>query len=85
MVSDRKGSVTSEEPTSSSDPGDSSLEGPAMVPNLAGDAVQLSSDCILQWGDTTSLSLKLYTYKLVMLMSLVRPSRSADLASLCIR
>ena len=39
---------------------------------------------MLQWGDTTSLSLKLLTYKLVMLMSLARPSRSADLASLCI-
>ena len=38
---DRQGSVTSEEPTSSSDPGGSSLEGPTMVPNLAGDAVQL--------------------------------------------
>ena len=46
--------------------------------------VQVVLDCILQWGDTTSLSLKLLTYKLVMLMSLVRPSRSADLASLCI-
>ena len=41
-------------------------------------------DCMLQWGDTTSLSLKLLTYKLVMLMSLARPSRSTDLASLCI-
>ena len=39
---------------------------------------------MLQWGDTTSLSLNLLTYKLVMLMSLARPSRSADLASLCI-
>ena len=39
---------------------------------------------MLQWGDATSLSLKLLTYKLVMLMSLARPSRSADLASLCI-
>ena len=46
--------------------------------------VQVVLDCILQWGDTTSLSFKLLTYKLVMLMSLVRPSRSADLASLCI-
>ena len=43
MVSDRQGSVTSEEPTSLSDPGGSSLEGPTMVPSLAGDAVQLSS------------------------------------------
>ena len=42
MVSDRQGSVTSEEPTSSSDPGGFSLEGPTMVPSLAGDAVQLS-------------------------------------------
>ena len=42
MVSDRQGSVTSEEPTRSSDPGGFSLEGPTMVPNLAGDAVQLS-------------------------------------------
>ena len=39
---------------------------------------------MLQWGHTTSLSLKLLTYKLVMLMSLARPSHSADLASLCI-
>ena len=46
--------------------------------------VQVVLECILQWGDTTSLSLKLLTYKLVMLMSLVRPSRFADLASLCI-
>ena len=43
MVSDRQGSVTSEEPTSLSDPAGSSLEGPTMVPSLAGDAVQLSS------------------------------------------
>ena len=46
--------------------------------------VQVVLDCMLQWGDTTALSLKLLTYKLVMLMSLARPSRSADLASLCI-
>ena len=39
---------------------------------------------MLQWGDTTSLSLKLFAYKLVMLMSLARPSCSADLASFCI-
>ena len=32
-------------------------------------------------GDTDSLSLKLLTFKLVMLISLVRPSDSADLAS----
>ena len=43
--------------------------------------VQVVLDCILQWGDTGSLSLKLLTFKLVMLMSLARPSRSADLAS----
>ena len=47
--------------------------------------VQLVLDCILQWGDTSSLSLKLLTFKLVMLMSLARPSRSADLASLCVK
>ena len=46
--------------------------------------VQVVLDCMLQWGDTTSLSLKLLTYKLVMLMSLARPSCSADLASLCL-
>ena len=33
-------------------------------------------------GPSTSLSLKLLTFKLVMLMALTRPSRSADLASL---
>ena len=33
-------------------------------------------------GPTTSLSLKLLTFKLVMLLALTRPSRSADLASL---
>ena len=43
MVPDRQGSVTNEEPTSSSDPGGSSLEGPTMVSNLAGDVVQLSA------------------------------------------
>ena len=32
--------------------------------------VQVVLDCILQRGDTTSLSLKLLTYKLVMLMYL---------------
>ena len=46
--------------------------------------MQVVLDSILQWGDTTSLSLKLLTYKLVMLMFLVRPSRYADLASLSI-
>ena len=34
--------------------------------------VQVVLDCRLQWGDITSLSLKLSTYKLVMVMSLVR-------------
>jgi len=33
---------------------------------------------------STSLSLKLLTFKLVMLLALTRPSRSADLASLCL-
>ena len=37
-----------------------------------------------QWGDTVSLPLKLLTFKLMMLMCLTRPSRSADLASLFI-
>ena len=46
--------------------------------------VQVVLDSILQWGDTTSLSLKLLTYKLVMLMALTRPSRSADLAALSV-
>ena len=46
--------------------------------------VQVVLRCMEQWGDTTSLSLKLLTFKLVMLMCLARPSRSADLASLCI-
>ena len=40
MVPDRQ--HTSEEPTSSSDPGGSSLEGPTMVSSPAGDVVQLS-------------------------------------------
>ena len=44
--------------------------------------VQVVLDCMLQWGDTSTLSLKLLTFKLVMLMSLARPSRSADLVSL---
>jgi len=46
--------------------------------------VQVVLDCISQWGDTRSLSLKLLAYKLVMLMALTRPSRSADLVSLTI-
>ena len=37
---------------------------------------------ILLWDDTATLSLKLLTLKLVMLMSLARLSRSADLAAL---
>jgi len=41
-------------------------------------------DSILNWGDTASLSLKLLTYKLVMLLALATPSQSADLASLCV-
>jgi len=44
--------------------------------------VQVVLNSISGWGDTHSLSLKLLTYKLVMLMALARPSRSADLASL---
>jgi len=44
--------------------------------------VQVVLDHILLQGDTASLSLKLLTFKLVMLMSLARPSRSADLAAL---
>ena len=43
IVPDRQGSVTSEEPTSSSDPGGSGLEGPTMVSSPAGDVVQLSA------------------------------------------
>ena len=46
--------------------------------------VQVVLDCILRWGDTSLLSLKLLTYKLVMLMALTRPSRSADLTSLSV-
>jgi len=46
--------------------------------------VQVVLDQMLQWGDTKSLSVKLLSFKLVMLMSLARPSRSADLASLCV-
>ena len=41
--------------------------------------VQVVFDCILQWGDTTSLSLKLLTFKLVMLMFLARLSHLAGL------
>ena len=47
--------------------------------------VQVVLDCMLQWGDTISLPLKLLTYKLVMLMSLARPSHSADFTSLCLK
>ena len=44
--------------------------------------VQVILGHILLWGDTASVSLKLLTVKLVMVMSLARPSRSADLAAL---
>ena len=47
MVPDRQGSVTSEEPTSSSDPSGSGLEGPTMVSSPAGDVVQLSATASL--------------------------------------
>ena len=43
MVSDWQGSITSEEPTSSTHPCGSTLEGPTMVPSFTGDAVQLST------------------------------------------
>ena len=46
--------------------------------------VEVVLNCMQQWGDTVSLSLKLLTFKLVMLMCLARPSQSADLASLCV-
>ena len=46
--------------------------------------VEVVLNCMQQWGDTVSLSLKLLTFKLVKLMCLARPSRSADLASLCV-
>ena len=46
--------------------------------------VQVVVDGISKWGDTTSMSLKLLTYKLVMLMALTRPSRSADLTALSV-
>ena len=46
--------------------------------------VQVVLNCMQQWVDTTSLSLKLLSFKLVMLLCLARPSHSADLASLCI-
>ena len=46
--------------------------------------VQVVLNCMQQWVDTASLSLKLLSFKLVMLLCLARPSRSADLASLCI-
>ena len=35
-----------------------------------------------QWGETNSLSLQLLTLKVMILLSLTRPSRSADLVSL---
>ena len=44
--------------------------------------VQVVLDHILLWSDTASLSLKLLTFKLVMLMSLAALSHSADLAAL---
>ena len=44
--------------------------------------VQVVLDHILLWDDIASLSLKLLTLKLVMLMSLARPSCSADLVAL---
>ena len=46
--------------------------------------VQVVLNCMQQWVDTTSLSLKLLSFRLVMLLCLARPSRSEDLASLCI-
>ena len=44
--------------------------------------VQVVLQYIDQMGASSSLSLKLLTFKLVMLFSLTRPSRSADLAAL---
>ena len=44
--------------------------------------LQVVLHCMEQWGDTASLSLKLLTFKLAMLVCLARPSCSADLASL---
>ena len=61
------------------------LKGRPPLPRYAGFRnVQVVLNSILQWGDTTSLSLKL---QIVMLMSLARPSYPADsnFASLCIR
>jgi len=46
--------------------------------------VQVVLHCMGQWGDTSSLSLKLLTLKLVILMCLTRPSHSANLALLCV-
>ena len=46
--------------------------------------VEVVLNCMQQWGDTVSLSLKLLAFKLVMLMCLARPSQLADLASLCV-
>ena len=45
-------------------------------------AVQVVLQYLEGLGPSTSLSLKLLTYKLVMLLALTRPSHSADLASL---
>ena len=44
--------------------------------------VQVVLQCIEGLGPSCSLSLKLLTFKLAMLMALTRPSRSADLAAL---
>ena len=44
--------------------------------------MQVVLDHTLLWSDTATPSLKLLTSKLVMLMSLARPSCSADLAAL---
>ena len=43
MVPDRQGSVTSEEPTGSSDPGGSGLEGPTLISSFAEDVIKLSA------------------------------------------
>ena len=45
-------------------------------------AVQVVLQYLEGLGPSTSLSLKLLTYKLVMLLALTRPSHPADLASL---
>ena len=46
--------------------------------------IQVVLNCVQQWGDTTSLSRKLLSFKLMMLLCLARPSRSADPSSLCV-